>query len=103
MDRAGPGAAGGVACGGEVAITPPSCLFVAWRQNEDMNLAVETEQEADGRWIAEIAQTPSALSYGVNCQEAVSKVEALALRVLADRLERGEMPMELEKIFSVAA
>ena len=68
-----------------------------------MNLAVETEQESDGRWIAEIAQIPGALSYGADRQEAISKVEALALRVLADRLEHGEMPPELEEVFSVAA
>ena len=62
-----------------------------------MNLAVETEQESDGRWIAEIAQIPGVLSYGASRQEAISKVEALALRVLADRVEHGEMPPELEE------
>ena len=67
-----------------------------------MTLAVETEQEEDGRWIAEIAQIPGALAYGVTRAEAVSKVEVLALRVLADRLEHGEMPEELEEVFSVA-
>lgn len=67
-----------------------------------MNLAVETEQEADGRWIAEIAQIPGALAYGANRNEAISRVEALALRVLADRLEHGEMPAELEEVFSIA-
>jgi predicted RNase H-like HicB family nuclease len=54
-------------------------------QVEHVNLAVETEQEADGRWIAEIAQIPGVLAYGTSRQEAISKVEALALRVLADR------------------
>ena len=67
-----------------------------------MNLAVETEQETDGRWIAEIPQIPGALAYGVDRNEAISRVEALALRVLADRLEHGEMPQELEEVFSVA-
>lgn len=68
-----------------------------------MNLSVETEQEADGRWIAEIAQIPSVLAYGASRKEAISRVEALALRVLADRLEHGEMPHELDEVFSVAA
>ena len=68
-----------------------------------MNLAIETEQESDGRWIAEIAQIPGALCYGASRQEAISKVEALALRVLADRLEHGEMPPELDEVFSIAA
>lgn len=67
-----------------------------------MNLAVETEQETDGRWIAEIAQIPGALAYGADRNEAISRVEALALRVLADRVEHGEMPEELEEVFSVA-
>ena len=67
-----------------------------------MNLAVETEQETDGRWIAEIPQIPGALAYGSDRNEAISRVEALALRVLADRLEHGEIPPELEEVFSVA-
>jgi len=67
-----------------------------------MNLAVETEQEADGRWIAEIPQIPGVMAYGANRHEAISRAEALALRVLADRLELGEMPRELEEVFSVA-
>jgi predicted RNase H-like HicB family nuclease len=50
-----------------------------------MNLAVETEQETDGRWIAEIPQIPGALAYGADRGEAIARVEALALRVLADR------------------
>lgn len=67
-----------------------------------MNLAVETEQETDGRWIAEIPQIPGALAYGADRGEAIARVEALALRVLADRLEHGEMPKELGEVFSVA-
>jgi predicted RNase H-like HicB family nuclease len=68
-----------------------------------MHLAVQTEQETDGRWIAEIAQIPGVLSYGDSRQEAIFRVEALALRVLADRLEHGEMPHELQEVFAVAA
>ena len=68
-----------------------------------MILAVETEQEADGRWIAEIPQVPGAMAYGADRQEAISRVEALVLRVFADQLEHGEMPKELEKVFTVAA
>ena len=67
-----------------------------------MNLAVETEQEADGRWIAEVPQIPGALAYGADRREAISRAEALALRVLADRLEHGEMPRELDEVFLVA-
>ena len=67
-----------------------------------MNFEVETEQESDGRWIAEIPRIPGAMAYGATRSEAISRVEALALRVLADRLEDGEMPRELEQVFSVA-
>ena len=52
--------------------------------------AVEVELEEDGRWIAEIPQLPGVMVYGVTGTEAAAKVEALALRVLADRLENGE-------------
>ena len=68
-----------------------------------MTLSVETEQESDGRWIAEIAHLPGVLAYGSTRQEAVLRVEALALRVLAERLEQGERSPEIEQVFSVAA
>lgn len=68
-----------------------------------MNFAVETEQESDGRWIAEIPALVGVLAYGSSRQEAVSRAEALALRVLADRVEHGEHTPELESVFSVAA
>ena len=68
-----------------------------------MNLHVETEQESDGRWIAEVPEIPGALSYGPTQVEAVAKAKALALRVLADRLEHGEAVPEMSNVFSVAA
>ena len=67
-----------------------------------MNLAVETEQETDGRWIAEVPRIPGVMAYGASRQEAIARAEALALRVLADRLDHGEMPDELAAVFSVA-
>lgn len=54
-----------------------------------MNFTVETEQE-DGRWIAEVVELPGVLAYGVTREQAIVYAEALALRVLADRLEHGE-------------
>jgi predicted RNase H-like HicB family nuclease len=78
------------------------CFSGANAENYRMNLAVKTEQETDGRWIAEIPQIPGVLAYGATRDEAISRVKALALRVLADRLELGEMPRELEEVFSVA-
>jgi predicted RNase H-like HicB family nuclease len=64
---------------------------------------VETEQETDGRWIAEIAQIPGALAYGTSRDEAIARVEALGLRVLAEQIEQGETSPEIEKVFTVAA
>ena len=52
--------------------------------------SIETEQEADGRWIAEVMEIPGAMVYGITTKEAIAKVQALALRVLAERLEHGE-------------
>jgi predicted RNase H-like HicB family nuclease len=68
-----------------------------------MIFAIEIEQEKDGRWIAEIPQIPGAMTYGSTRAEAVSRVEALALRVLAERIEHGESSPVIEKVFSVAA
>lgn len=55
-----------------------------------MEFTVECEQETDGRWIAEVPQLPGVLAYGSTRAEALAKVEVLALRVMADRLEQGE-------------
>lgn len=55
-----------------------------------MNYRIELEQETDGRWLAEVPELPGVLAYGASADEAMAKAEALALRVLADRLEQGE-------------
>ena len=55
-----------------------------------MNLAIELEQETDGRWIAEINDLNGVLVYGETREEAIREVKILALRVVADRLENGE-------------
>jgi len=66
-------------------------------------MKVEVELEEDGRWIAEVPALPGAMAYGSSRDEAVSKVEALVLRILADRVENGEDAPELEAVFTVAA
>ena len=53
-------------------------------------LVIQIEREADGRWIAEVSGLPGVVAYGQTRSEAIAKVEALARRVLADRLDRGE-------------
>ena len=68
-----------------------------------MTLTVEYEQEQDGRWLAEVLELPGALAYGATPEEAVAKAKALALRVLADRLEHGEGTPELLNITFAAA
>jgi predicted RNase H-like HicB family nuclease len=68
-----------------------------------VTFTVETEQETDGRWIAEIAQIPGALAYGATRDEAIARVEALGLRVLAEQIEQGEASPEIDKVFTVAA
>jgi predicted RNase H-like HicB family nuclease len=65
-------------------------------------LVVQCEREEDGRWIAEVLGIPGALVYGQTRAEALSKVQALALRVLADRLEHGEPVPEVSGLFDAA-
>jgi len=55
-----------------------------------MNFDIEFEQEEDGRWIAEIPEIPGVLTYGVTPLQAGAKAKALALRVLAERMENEE-------------
>jgi predicted RNase H-like HicB family nuclease len=63
-------------------------------------LRVETEREEGGRWIAEVAALPGVMVYGTTREEALAKVEALALRVLADRVEHGDAVPEIAPLFS---
>jgi len=64
------------------------------RHNGNMALhyQIETEIEDDGRWIAEAVGLPGVLAYGCTQDEAISHVEAMALRVIADRVEKQELP-----------
>ncbi len=57
-----------------------------------MRYRVEIEQETDGRWIADVPDLPGVMVYGATEDEALAKCQALALRVLADRIEHGEAP-----------
>lgn len=59
-----------------------------------MNFSIEFERENDGRWIAEISELPGVMVYGVTKEEAQSRVEALALRVLADQIEDSSLQVE---------
>ena len=64
---------------------------------------IDMDRERDGRWIAEVTGLPGVLAYGSTRSEALSAAEALALRVVAERLERGEVPPDsLEVSFAVS-
>jgi len=64
-------------------------------------LTIEVEREDDGRWIAEVLDLPGVLAYGQTRQEAIDRVQALALRVLADWLEHGESIPRIAGVFAV--
>lgn len=68
-----------------------------------ITLKVEIEPEDDGRWLAEVVEIPGVLAYGDTQQAALSRVQALALRVIAERLEHGEAAEELVSISFDAA
>jgi len=63
-----------------------------------MVFKVEMEQESDGRWIAEVPDLPGVMAYGETREDALAKVKALVLRVIADRLEHGETAPDLPSI-----
>jgi predicted RNase H-like HicB family nuclease len=52
-----------------------------------VTFSIEYEQEEDGRWLAEVLELPGVMAYGQTTEEALAKAQALALRVLADRLD----------------
>jgi predicted RNase H-like HicB family nuclease len=68
-----------------------------------MIFKIEIEQESDGRWIAEVLELPGVMAYGASVNEAKAKVQALALRVVAERLEHGEAGPDLLSISFAAA
>ncbi len=68
-----------------------------------MILHIEIEKEVDGRWLAEVTDLPGVMAYGVSRPDAVARVQALALRSLAERLEHGEAIPELLQVAFEAA
>jgi predicted RNase H-like HicB family nuclease len=66
-------------------------------------MTIETEREEDGRWIAEVPDLPGVLAYSTTKTTAIAKAKAMALRVIADRLEHGEEVPELSKLFPTPA
>jgi len=68
-----------------------------------MVLTIEIEKETDGRWIAEVLELSGVIVYGATAENAAAKAKALALRVVADRLEHGEAGPDLRDISFKAA
>ena len=68
-----------------------------------MHLTLEVDREDDGRWIAEVPDLQGVLAYGASRDEAIAHAQALALRVLADRLEHGEAGPDLVSVSFRAA
>jgi len=67
-----------------------------------MKFTIEYEQEADGRWLAEVLELPGVLAYGKDVEDAIARAQALALRVVADRLEHSESVSPLMISFAAA-
>ena len=68
-----------------------------------MKFTVEVEEELDGRWIAEVPELSGTMVYAATREEAITRAKALALHVLADQLEHGETPADLDNISFAAA
>jgi predicted RNase H-like HicB family nuclease len=66
-----------------------------------MDVTIEIDREEDGRWIGEVPDLPGVQAYGASRAEAVARTEALALRVMAGRLDHGESISELDDLFAV--
>ena len=64
---------------------------------------MEFDRDEDGRWIADVRQLPGVMAYGKTRDKALAAVKALALRVVADRLEHGELPAGMADIAFAAA
>lgn len=68
-----------------------------------MKIQLEFDREADGRWIAEAPDMPGVLAYGQSREEAAARTQALALRVIADRLENGEFISHMNPVSFVVS
>ena len=72
----------------EIGLSPSPCYDYA----ECVKLSIELDREDDGRWIAEAVELPGAMTYGATREEAISNTERLAIEIIADRIQHGELP-----------
>jgi predicted RNase H-like HicB family nuclease len=80
---------------------PTAARTILWL--EDLGMNFEIERENDGRWTAEVPDPPGVMVYGGTREEALAKVEVLALLVIADGSDHGEPMPELDELFAVSA
>jgi len=66
-------------------------------------MTIEIEREDDGRWLAEVMELPGVMAYGASREGAAAHAKALALRVIADRLDHGEEVPDIAPLFAEAA
>jgi predicted RNase H-like HicB family nuclease len=79
-------------------------MFLRDMEGSSTMLTVEFDREKDGRWIGEVIELPGVLAYGATKEEVQGKVQALALRVIADRIEHNEpVPFNPRDFFVIAA
>ncbi len=69
---------------------------------EKTHFTIDIEQETDGRWIADVEELPGVMVYGTTRDDALAKVEALALRVMADQIEVGDTRQITSIAFALA-
>jgi len=68
-----------------------------------MRVSIELDREDDGRWIAEALELPGVMAYGQSREEAISNTEKLAIEVITDRIQHGELPASsLKVVFSIS-
>ena len=84
-------------------LQPGDPEWVRLRGRLGLRLTIEIEREEDNRWIGEVPALPGVLVYGATAAEARAKAQALALRVIADRIEHGEpVPLDPDTLFAAA-
>jgi len=66
------------------------------------DIAIEVDREEDGRWIADAVSLPGVVAYGQTREEAISRVEAIALRVLADKIETEQPAGDIKFCLAIA-
>jgi predicted RNase H-like HicB family nuclease len=69
-----------------------------------MKLTIRLLRETDGRWIGDVSELPGVTVYGATAEEATRRAKALALRVIAEEIEHGELTTDGDTLqFSIAA